>query len=200
MKIRNRRGMAVLEFSMASVFLVPMLIGTLVYGFRLIRSIEMFQITRDLGHMYVRGVNFANAGPQQNAQTLASGFNLTSTGTSLVVLSQIVVETQAACDAANIAPAGTPCANLGQPVFVQQLTIGNTSCGVSPFGTPPTTAGNVSVVDQARNPSAVAQGFASVMTLPSGVNAYMAEMINLTPDLNVPGFSGKPQVYARTIF
>lgn len=199
-KNRRRRGAAVLEFSLASIFLVPLLLGTLVFGFRLIRSIQMYQITRDLGHMYIRGVNFANAGPQQNAQTLASGFNLTANGTSLVILSEIQIETQANCDAANIAPAGTPCANLGLPVFVQQLTLGNGSSGSSPFGTPPTAAGSVSVVDMARNPHAVAAGFSSVMTLPTGVNAYMAEMINLTPDLNIPGLSGKPQVYARTIF
>lgn len=200
MKAKNRQGIAVMELTMALMFLIPLFLGTLIYGFRLIRSIEMFQITRDLGHMYVRGVNFTNSGPQQNAQTLASGFSLTATGTSLVILSQISIETQAGCDAANIAPAGTPCANLGLPVFVQQLTIGNTSCGVSPFGTPPTTAGNVSLADQARNPLAVAKNFTSVMTLPTGVQAYMAEMINLTPELDVPGFSGKPQVYARSIF
>lgn len=199
-KAKRRRGAAVLEFSLASIFLVPLLLGTLVFGFRLIRSIQMYQITRDLGHMYIRGVNFANAGPQQNAQTLASGFNLTASGTSLVILSEITIETQADCDAASIAPVGTPCANLGLPVFMQQLTIGNTSSGTSPFGTPPTTAGNVSVVDMARNSLAVAKHFSSVMTLPAGVNAYMAEMINLTPDLNIPSLSGEPQVYARTIF
>lgn len=197
---RRRRGAAVLEFSLASIFLVPLLLGTLVFGFRLVRSIQMYQITRDLGHMYIRGVNFQNAGPQQNAQTLASGFNLTSGGTSVVILSQIKIETQADCDAAGIAPAGTACANLGRPVFMQQLTLGNSSSGASPFGTPPTTAGNVSLVDMARNPAAVAANFSSIMTLPVGVNAYMAEMINLTPDLNIPSLSGAPQVYARTIF
>ncbi len=199
-KSKRRRGIAILEFTLSTMFLIPLLLGTLVFGFRLIRSIEMMQITRDLGHMYLKGVNFANPGPQQNAQTLASGFNLTTTGTSLVILSELKTEQQSDCDAANIAPAGTACANLGQPVFIQQLTVGNSTAGVSPFGTPPTTAGQVSIVDQARNPAAVARNFTSVLTIPAGVIAYMAEMINLTPDLNVPGFSGKPLVYARSIF
>jgi len=194
------RGIAILEFTLSSVFLVPLLLGVLVFGFRLIRSIEMMQITRDLGHMYLRGVNFTNPGPQQNAQTLASGFNLTATGTSLVILSELKVIQQSDCDAANIAPPGKPCANLNLPVFMQQITVGNTSCGVSPFGTPPTTNGSVGIVDQAQNPLAVATNFSSVLVIPAGVIAYMAEMINLTPDLNVPGFSGKPLVYARSIF
>ena len=143
--------------------------------------------------------------PVSNAQTLASGFNLTSTGTSVIILSEVKVEQQADCDAADIAPAGTPCANLGKTVFIEQLTIGNTSDGVSAFGTPPTTTVNgvtneVTAVDQARNASAVANGFTSVLSLNAGETAYVAEMVNQTPTLNIPGFYGEPLVYARTIF
>jgi hypothetical protein len=43
-------------------------------------------------------------------------------------------------------------------------------------------------------------GFASLITLKPGEVAYMVEMVNATPDLNVPGISGTPQVYARSIF
>jgi len=195
----------VIEFSFAVLFLVPLLLGVFVFGFRLIRSLEMTQITRDLGHMYIEGVNFRNSGPIQNAQTLATGFNLTATGTSIVILSEIKVEQQADCDAALIAPAGTPCANLNKPVFIEQLTIGNTGSGQSPFGTPPVTTVNgvtnrVTTVNQARNPAAVANGFNAVLALNAGEIAYLAEMVNLTPDLNIPGLSGTPLVYARTIF
>ena len=73
----GRRGVAIVEFTLSLVVLIPLLLGTLVYGFRLIRAIEMQQITRDLGHMYLEGVNFRNAGPQQSAQTMSTGFSRT---------------------------------------------------------------------------------------------------------------------------
>src|SRR5690242_3954272 len=122
-KSRSRRsGTAVVEFTLSLVFLVPLLLGTFVFGFRLIRSLEMEQIVRDLGHMYIRGVDFRNAGPIANAQTLAQGFDLTATGTSLIIFSQIRIVTQADCDAANpSSPAGTHCTNLGNPVFTEQV-------------------------------------------------------------------------------
>jgi hypothetical protein len=202
-KAKNRRsGVAVVEFSFSLLVLVPLVLGVFVFGFRLIFSLQMMQVTRDLGHMYIEGINFRNSGPISNAQTLASGFNLTSSGTSVVILSQITLETQAMC---NAAPTGTPCNNLNQPVFIEQVTIGNTSSGSSHFGTPPLTTINgvtdeVSSTNQAANSSAVATGFGSVLALNSGEIAYVAEMVNLTPTLNIPGFSGAPLVYSRTIF
>ena len=203
--LKTQSGVAIVEFSMSLLFLTPLLLGAFVFGFRLVSSIQMMQITRDLGHMYIEGINFRNSGPVQNAQTLASGFNLTSSGTSVVILSEVKVEQQSDCDAANVAPPGKPCANLGKAVFVEQLTIGNTSAGSSTFGTPPTTTINgvtneVSTVNQATSSSALANGFSSVLSLNAGEIAYVAEMVNQTPTLNIPGFSGKPQVYARTIF
>lgn len=196
---RSQSGIAVVEFTLSTMFLIPLLLGTFVFGFRLIRSIEMAQIVRDLGHMYVRGVNFRNAGPQQNATTLASGFNLTVTGTSDVLLSQIRLVQQSDCDAVD--PVGTHCTNLNKPVFIEQLTMGNASSGSSRFGTPPTSNGYVSPTDFANNAAAQVTNFSpSVMTLTAGVIAYVAEMNNQTPDLNVPGFSGAPLVYARAIF
>jgi hypothetical protein len=170
-KKRSQHGIAVVEFTLSSLFLIPLLLGTFVFGFRLIRSIEMAQVTRDLGHMYVRGVNFRNSGPQQNAATLASGFNLTPTGTSIVILSQIKVIQQSDCDAVD--PVGTHCTNLNQPVFTEQLIIGNPSAGSSRFGTPPTTSGSVTATDQANNAAAQATNFSGVMTLSAGVVAYI---------------------------
>src|ERR1700704_5775399 len=116
-RIGHRRGVAIIEFSFSMLFLVPLLLGTLVFGFRLIRSVQMSQITRDIGHMYLRGIDFNNPGPKQDATTLASGFDLTSGGTSLIILSKIKLITQGDCDAANavvsIGP-GNSCANLNR--------------------------------------------------------------------------------------
>jgi hypothetical protein len=210
----RRRGAAVVEFSLSLVFLIPMLLGTLVFGFRLIRNIEMEQIVRDIGHMYVRAVDFTQSGPQGNAQTLASGFNLTSTGTSVLVLSTIRILQQADCDAGNpLSPVGTPCPNLNNPVFTQQIKIGNTTLTIngrnaaSAFGTPPVQANDsVTAANMANNSAALAgntaalTGFSGVLALNSGEIAYVTEMFNATPDLNIGGLTGAPQVYARSVF
>jgi hypothetical protein len=213
---RNRsgkRGVAVIEFTFSLVVLIPMLLGALVFGFRLIHSLEMEQVVRDIGHMYIKNVDFRLPGPIANAKTLAATFNLNTNGTSVLILSKIRVVTQADCDANNVT-AGIHCTNLGNPVFVEQLKIGNTSlqaAGVSisssVFGTPPTQANfTVLAADQANNAAASAgnaaggTGFAALMGILPGEFAYLVEMRNATPDLNIPGFSGSPQVYARSIF
>src|SRR5437879_5110562 len=197
----RRRGIAVVEFSLSMVFLVPLLLGAFVFGFRLIRSLEMEQIVRDLGHMYIRAVDFRNAGPQANAQTLAGGFDLTANGTSLIIFSQIRTLQQADCDAANPGnPPGTPCTNLNNPVFTEQLMVGNTSLQIngttakSVYGNPPVQADKtVSAVNQANNANAAAgttapaSGFATILLLQAGENAYLVEMFNATPELNIPG-------------
>lgn len=209
----RRRGVAVIEFAFSCAVLIPLLLGAFVFGFRLIHSLEMEQIVRDLGHMYIRGVDFRNAGPIANAKTMAASFDLSPTGTSVVVISKVRIVTQADCDANNPTP-GTHCTNLGNPVFVEQMFIGNTSLQIngtnaakSAFGTPPVQSDKtVTAANQANNSAAAAgsttsnSGFASVLALNAGEFAYMVEMINATPDLNVPGLSGAPQVYARSIF
>jgi len=212
----DRRGVAIVEFTLSLVFLVPLVLGTLVYGFRLIRAIEMDQIVRDICHMYIGGtVDFTQAGPQGIAATLAHGFNLTANGSSVLVLSTIKVIQQADCDAANpLKPAGTHCTNLGNPVFTQQIKFGNTSLSIngvnianSAFGTPPLQSNDtVLATDQANTATAAAgntaalTGFAKILALNSGEFAYVTEMFNATPDLNIAGLSGAPQVYARSIF
>jgi hypothetical protein len=211
----SRRGVAIVEFTLSLVFLIPLLLGTFVFGFRLIRSTEMEQIVRDVGHMYVRNIDFTQPGPVSNAQTMAQGFSLTSTGTSLLILSTIRIIQQSDCDAANpTKPAGTPCTNLNNPVFTQQIMIGNTSLtanGVaihaSVFGTPPVQSNDsVLATDQANTLTAAAgntaavTGFPKVLLLNAGEYAYVVEMFNATSELNISGLTGAPQVYARSIF
>jgi hypothetical protein len=217
-KRRNRRsGVAIIEFSLCIGFLVLLLLGTLVFGFRLIRNLQMEQIVRDVCHMYLRGVNFKNTVPnaQSTAKLLAQSFDLSSSGSSVLILSQIRVIQQADCDAANPgSPKGTHCTNLNNPVFTEDLMIGNTGLRInglnvagSIYGTPPLQSDQtVSATDQANTLSAAAgvtsaaSGFASLIILKAGEYAYMVEMMNSTNELNIPGFSGRPQVYARSVF
>jgi hypothetical protein len=203
-------GATIIEFTLSLQVLVLLLTGIYVFGFRLVQAQQLFQITRDLAHMYSRGVDFTVAGAAADAQILAGQFGLTSTGNSVVVLSTIQIETPAAClNATGVAT----CPNLNLPVFVQQVALGNTSALTSPFGTPTASGAlsatpgvandystNVSAAAQANSPWAVALNFNSVLALSGGEVTYMAEMSNTTVGLNVPGLTGSPHVYARAIF
>ena len=211
---KARRGVAVMEFTFSLMFLIPLLTGILVFGFKLIRSLEMTQVTRDLGAMYLRGVDFRSAVAQTTAAKLAANFDMTANGTSVVVLSKVKLVTTADCIAANAAipvVAGNNCVNLNKLVFVEQLKVGNPTAGSSAFGTPPVQAAGctplgpgtpciytVTIKDQGRTASAQANNFA--MTLLAGEFAYVAEMVNLTNEFTIPGVGGGPQVYARAIF
>ena len=104
---KARRGVAVMEFTFSLLFLIPLLLGIFIFGFKLIRSLEMTQVARDLGAMYLRGVDFRGAGAQQTAQTLAQGYNLTSTGSSMVILSKVKLITTSDCAAASATRAST---------------------------------------------------------------------------------------------
>jgi hypothetical protein len=207
---RKQAGATIIEFTLALQIFVLLLLGTYVFGFRLVQAQQLYQITRDLAHMYSHGVNFAGAGAASEAQTLAGQFGLTSGGNNVIVLSTIQIETAAACLSATGNPA---CPNLNLPVFVQQIAIGDQTVFTSPFGTPtangtlpatPSVANDysttVSATAQANSSWAVAHGFNSVLALSSGQVTYMAEMYIVTTTLNVPGLTGSPQVYARALF
>jgi len=207
---RAQSGATVLEFTLSLSVLIPLLIGTLVFGFRLVRTQQTDQITRDLAHMYSRGVDFTKTGAAGEAGTLANQFGLTSTGNSVVIFSTIQIETSTACLAAT---GQSNCTNVNKPVFTQQVAIGNITANQSVFGTPtsggtlPATSGvandyntSVSLTAQASNTWAVANNFNTVIALNAGEVTYMVEMFNNTPDLSVPGLTGIPQVYSRAVF
>jgi hypothetical protein len=163
-----------------------------------------------MAHMYSRGLSFTTTGATTEAQTLAGQFNLTSSGTSVVVFSTIQIETAALCVAA---VNNANCPNLNKPVFTEQIAIGNAGANSSVFGTPTSTgtltattgvpnnySTEVTTTDQANSSWAVATNFGNVLTLTGGQFAYMAEMFNNTAGLSVSGLTGAPQVYSRAIF
>jgi hypothetical protein len=207
---RKQSGATIIEFTLSLVFLIPLLLGTFVFGFRLVWAQQVGQITRDLAHMYSRGINFNTVGGASEAESLAGQFGLTSTGQSVIIFSTITLETASACQAAT---GSTNCTNLNQPVFTQQIAVGNTSADGSAFGTPtstgslPATTGvsndystNVSATAQATHTWAVAQNFSSVLSLNAGQITYVVEMYNNPTQLSIGGMTGMPQVYSRAIF
>jgi len=209
---RKQSGATIIEFSLSLAFLVPLLIGTLVFGFRLVQAQQVDQITRDLAHMYSRGVSFTTTGGAGEAESLADQFGLTSTGNCALIFSTITLETASACNSGTGGSSGT-CTNLGQPVITQQVGIGNVTANASAFGTPvasgtlPATSGvtndystSPTAAQLANNTWTVANGFSSVVTLTSGQIVYVVEMFDHTPALSVGGITGQPVVYSRAVF
>jgi len=211
-RLKKQSGATIIEFTLALTFLVPLLIGTYVFGFRLVQAQQIDQVTRDLAHMYSRGVDFTTVGGASEAEALAGQFGLTATGNCALIFSTITLATTADCQAFN----GTnTCPNLtnNQAVFTQQVGIGNVTANASVFGTPsstgslPATSGvsndyssNPTPANQGGAAWAVANGFQGIVTLTSAQIVYVVEMYDNTPALNVAGITGQPLVYSRAIF
>lgn len=202
---RGQRGSTAIEFALVMICLIPLFFGTVAMGVTIGRAQEAIQVTRDVGHMYGEGVDFTSQSAQQLVTQLAQGFDLSTTGDSVLIFSHVTTVFQADCTAASV----NPCSNVGLPVFTQRLTIGNTSLKTSAFGTPPAayldSSGNISSANYMQQSSVVANGFASVITQSDGDVAYLVEGYFNMPDLSFlsSGFSGPSAaggIYARAIF
>lgn len=202
----TRRGSAAIEFALVMICAIPLLFGTVAMGITIGRAVEAIQVSRDVGHMYSLGVDFTSASAQQLAAQLGQGFDLSSSGNAVLIFSEITTVFQADCNAASMS---TQCTNVGQPVFMQRIVIGNSSLKTSAFGTPPSqyinAQGNISSTDYFQQSSLVANGFSSIITQNDGDVAYVVEGFFTMPDLNflAPGFLQSNSVggmYARGIF
>src|SRR5690349_11516666 len=94
----RERGSALIEFVLAfSLFWLPLFFGTLVIGFSLIRGVQVTQICRDAGHMYSYGIDFSQQSYRNLLAGIAQGYNLTSSGNGVVVLSTVTYITSTDC-------------------------------------------------------------------------------------------------------
>jgi hypothetical protein len=197
---RRRRGTELIEFALCTVFLLPILFGTVVVGLNVGRSIQVTQVSRDAGHMYARSVDFADPQNKDLIVRLARGLNIQrSSGTGVVILSTIMYIGDAQCDAASLS---SGCTNRYHAVFVHRVVIGNAAARASSFGTPdpalvhPTTG---SVSDYLTDSGARAIGFTTLLPMQAGEIAYVSEVYVPSLDYGMPGYHGTG-VYARTIF
>ena len=193
-------GSAMLELALFMSLAVPLLMSLTVIGVRLGRGIQATQVTRDVGHMYVLGADFTLAGTQAIAQTLAGGFNLSTSGTAVLMLSRVSKVQQVDCTAA-----GLPnCPNLNQPVFTQRIVFGNTTLRSSNHGTPPANyigaRGTIASVDYCQQTSLIATGFEAVMPLQPGQATWMVEGYYAMPDLNTLHAGNSGGFYVRLLF
>ena len=222
MKKHKSRGVAILEFSLISLVLVPLMLGTMSIGLNMIRSLQTVQLARDAGHMYARGVNFALPGNQTILTTIGADLGLTTSATtskSLVVLSQVTYVDKATCAAAGkVDSSGNPlgCTNYTKWVFTQRISVGKTSMRTSNFGSPITTgpspvivdsSGNIALSYQATNPGDVAtftgiNPYANVngtvSGLPSRQVIYIAEAA--TTGMTMAPYSPNSIMYSYNMF
>ncbi len=131
---RKQSGSAIVELAIVFPMLTLMLFAVVGLGVMLGRFITAEQICRDVAHMYSDGVDFSQTNNQNIIiQQLAAGTGMTATGgNGVVIMSQIQTVYQADCTASSV----SNCANVGVPVFVQRLYVGNQALKASTFGTP----------------------------------------------------------------
>lgn len=217
---RKQRGNEIIEFAVLSIFLVPLFLWVFINGMNLLRMIQATQITRDIGNLYIHGVDFSTYEAQQVAARLAQGYvlnigasysgseasNSGNTGSVWMVLSQVMYVGTTSCSSL---PLGTVCTNLNKYVFLQRVDFGNS--GIL-FGTNP-------VVSQVGNPTgatinsggyvqnyltdshAQAPTFGNYMTTPlvDGQIAYVVEGFYADPALNFSSYSSGG-LYIRNFF
>jgi Flp pilus assembly protein TadG len=198
---KRQKGNSLVEFALVSVFLVPLLIGTVHIGMNITRSIQVTQVSRDAGHMFARYVDFSLVENQDMIVRLAEGLGMTRTGgTGKVTLSQIMFVGQDQCTAGGLSLA--QCTNYNQPVIIRRLAIGSNSLTQSTVGTPNSglldSKGNVS--NYLRESSARATGFNSVLQLQAGEFAYVSEAYFRSPLYDFPTTTTGTALFARTIF
>jgi hypothetical protein len=189
-----RQGSSLVEFTLACVVLVPLLLGVVAVGLNLGRAVHVAQVARDAGSMYVRGVDFSKPANQDVLVRLANRISMTRTGGDAVaVLSRITFIPESACEGLS------PC-NADQQVLVHRVVVGNAALRSSNFRT----AGEVvtdadgNVLNYMTDPNAVVTGFTTVLTLRANEFAYVSEFF--VPETGTTGFFGSGGVYSRAIF
>jgi hypothetical protein len=194
----------------AAFFFVPLILGLLSYGFSLSRSLHVAQLSRDVGRMFVRGVDFSEQGNQElltgsssrrNLPALAAGLGLQINGTSAIGSTSgngvLILSTLTRM------PSTCNCVNADRIVLTRRVVVGNRNLFSSSFGAPAATlvdAPTGIVRNYASDPSARADSFSSVVNLSGGELAYLIETRFRFPDLAIPGFYSDPGTTWRSVF
>jgi hypothetical protein len=198
---RNEKGNSYIEFVLvASFFFVPVILGMVTVGIAVLRNFQVNQLTRDVGHMMAKGVDFSQQANQNLvANDLASGLSLqantgnatgSATGNGVLVLSTF-----------ESVPASCGCTNAGHIVVVDRIVIGNNTLYTSPFGNPASVDGTSGqVANYATDTTARADNVTNVIPLTSGGLAYMAEGDFAFRDLGVTGYITNLGAFNRSVF
>jgi len=202
----RRKGNTVVEFALVSVFLVPLLLGTVNVGLTLGRSIQVNQVCRDAGHMYVRQVDFSKPQNQNVIQRLGDniGLNVATPNSSkgVVVLTKILYMGATDCAGAGLSVGSCP--NYRTPVITQRIVMGKSALRASDFGTPSssliTSNGDILPVNYATQSSCRASVIGNLLTMADGDTAYIAETYFEAPEWKFPGSYELTGTYSRAIY
>src|SRR5207253_7601700 len=97
-KRTQEQGHSIMEFALIAWPTVIMIFGVVVIGIDLGRSVQVTQICRDAGSMYVRGLDFSQSGNEQVLVRLGQNMNLqVSGGDGLVTLSKVTFIPDTSC-------------------------------------------------------------------------------------------------------
>ena len=200
---RKQRGIEMIEFTFAFLFLVPILYGTFSLGMSGMRYIQAAVVCRDAGAMFMRDVDFTQSANQDMLVRIANGMGLQKTGgNGVVILSQVMLIGDNECQAGGLAPPNCP--NNGQTVFIKRVVVGNSTLVQSAFGTPGSglvqSDGTISKTTYLTDASVRANNFTNTLQLDAGKFGFLSEVFFGTPELNIPGFRDNSSVYLRNIF
>jgi hypothetical protein len=217
-RARSQRGSELLEFAILAGLLAPMLLWMFVAGMNLIRMIQCTAVTRDIGNLYIHGLDFSTWAAQDVAATLASSYNLQigssfsgneasnagNGGYVYVILSELTYVGANSCAAL---PTGTTCTNEDKYVYLQYLNFGNSGVQIngntvsSSIGSAPTASMTSygTIPNYLTDSGAVAANAGNYITLSDGQVAYAIEAWYASPDL---GFSAYPGggIYSKFFF
>ncbi|HTT61635.1 MAG TPA: hypothetical protein VMG35_07335 [Bryobacteraceae bacterium] len=196
----NEKGNAYIEFALVASFVfVPIILGLITVGIAVLRNYQVNQLTRDVGHMMAKGVDFSQQANQNLVvNDLANGLSLqansgnvygNTTGNGVLVLSTFEGLTST-CN----------CANAGHIVLVRRIVIGNRTLYRSPFGSPAAIGTSGNVANYTTDTGARADNVTPVITIASGGLAYMTEGSFAFKDLGVVGFMSNLGAFNRAIF
>jgi hypothetical protein len=206
MRRRNRRGVAIIEFSFATLVLVPLLLGTIGIGLNLVQHLQTVQLARDAGYMYARQVDFTQTANKTMIAGLGADVGLStnaSTSRAVLILSTVKYVDSAMCQSDNKwnITTNTPngCTNYQQWVFAQRIVIGAPAVQSSGFGSPVTSGGDPVVIDSAGNISLDDQvtnsGDLAVSTTTGGVRTFAGIYPYQSLNGNVSGLPSGQLVY-----
>jgi hypothetical protein len=208
---RSRRGATTVEFAlMAAFYFVPMILGTFAVGFNLLRAMQAAQVTRDVSHMYGKGIDFTQTGYQnlivsQIGEQLQMVGNITSTsgtanvtgggqGEGVIILSTIQWA----------GPNTTSGANKNQYVVLSRIIIGNQTLYKTLYGSPTTISSTTGLVSNPyTDTNARAPMFGKLIPpngMTDGQTAYLTETYFSAPGLEIPGLVQSMASYNFAVF
>lgn len=212
---KKQRGVAYIEFALALLVLLPLLLGVIAIGLNMHKQLQTVQLARDAGHMFARGIDFTLAGNQDILVAVAGSLGLSTTtgaGSAVVYLSTVRYVDQSACQlAGKVDSNGNPsgCTNYQQWVIAERIAIGNTGFRPSSVGSPSSSIissnGNISILNQVTNTTALATmtGFnpwnsTTDTGVPSGQWVYVAEAA--ASGFRMAPYSSGTNTYAQLSF